>query len=370
MRNTTQLAKTIIIATCIALLIGIIYSLGFLKTTPAAKAFDFFGKYNSFQRISDSNYDLSHADGNYVVLDDGRVLFNREIFDPESESFIPADHYYFSGKKIKLNNGYVLVFGVPGKGTYRIYDPKTNKIIQQTDFVIKKRDYYSAILLSNNKVLVVGGYEWQSKSQNPYILQAEIFDPETGKAYLTGSLSYKRIHPCLLPLDNSNVLVLGGVQDSKHNYAELYNPTTNNFMLASNIDFPIGGDRDTYKLSNGKVMIFGKTGGQIRPKLLNTETGNFEFSGRLNNETRTFFSTARLPDGRVLVMGGTIWGGGQGGPPIKTTEIYDPVTNKFTPFKNLAIPGQGVAITLKDGSILIVGQGKTGKEAQIFRYHK
>jgi N-acetylneuraminic acid mutarotase len=63
-----------------------------------------------------------------------------------------------------------------------------------------------------------------------------------------------------------------------------------------------------------------------------------------------------LPDGRVLVAGGSTSKDFASGKALRSTELYDPVTNRWIPGKELLDARYGGhALTLQDGSVLILG---------------
>src|SRR5262249_25207226 len=84
------------------------------------------------------------------------------------------------------------------------------------------RDGHTATLLTDGKVLVVGGTNGNSSSN--FLNSAELYDPVTGTWSTTGSLNTPRyLHTATL-LANGKVLVVGG--DIDGGSAELYDPTT------------------------------------------------------------------------------------------------------------------------------------------------
>lgn len=75
-------------------------------------------------------------------------------------------------------------------------------------------------------------------------------------------------------------------------------------------------------------------------------------------ETRTDFQTSLLPDGKVLISGGSLRGG--------STEVLDPNTGRFGPGPSLVHPRSGHrAQVLKDGRILLVGGTERPSPAEV-----
>lgn len=75
-------------------------------------------------------------------------------------------------------------------------------------------------------------------------------------------------------------------------------------------------------------------------------------------ETRTDFQLSLLPDGKVLVSGGSLKGA--------TSEVLDPATGRFTPGPTLVHARSGHrALGLKDGRILLVGGTEPAAPAEV-----
>jgi hypothetical protein len=82
-------------------------------------------------------------------------------------------------------------------------------------------------------------------------------------------------------------------------------------------------------------------------------TGTFKATGSMA-VSRMDPTAAPLPDGRVLVVGGQIWGGA--GTPLASAEIYDPASGEFTATGSMAAARIGaMAAPLPDGSVLVAG---------------
>lgn len=109
-------------------------------------------------------------------------------------------------------------------------------------------------------------------------------------------------------------------------------------------------------LANGRVLFVGKfdqddTGpwGEV----YDPATGKFTPTGAMDGY-RYDFAVAALNDGRALVVGGCQGDGKFVG--LDTAEIYDPVTNQFTPTGKMSTPRcMATAVTLGDGRVLVAG---------------
>ncbi len=79
------------------------------------------------------------------------------------------------------------------------------------------REYHTASILTNGKVLVTGG-----NSSNVSINSAELYDPSTGNWTITGNMTNARYYHTSSILTNGKVLVTGGGNSVILNSCELY----------------------------------------------------------------------------------------------------------------------------------------------------
>src|SRR4029077_15786213 len=125
-----------------------------------------------------------------------------------------------------LPNGKVLVAGGQGTGggfltSAELYDPASGTWTT-TGSLTNARQFHTATLLPNGKVLVAGGYN--NIFPNPGALDsAELYDPASGTWTTTDSLNMARDYHTATLLPNGKVLVAGGEGTSAIlNSAELY----------------------------------------------------------------------------------------------------------------------------------------------------
>ncbi|HET9530102.1 MAG TPA: kelch repeat-containing protein [Blastocatellia bacterium] len=101
----------------------------------------------------------------------------------------------------------------------------------------------------------------------------------------------------------------------------------------------------------------------IRPASAQADAPSWSVTGSLN-EGRAGHSATLLPDGKVLVAGGTNFSGGRVHG-LDSAELYDPVTRKWNATGGLNVPRAGhTATLLKDGKVLVVG-GVDGRNFDI-----
>ena len=223
----------------------------------------------------------------------------------------------------------------------------------------------TATLLADGRVLVTGGGSLAA----PF---SETYDPATeqwtiGENLLVG----RRGHTGTL-LADGRVLVAGGFVCCTGNgqiftdAAEIYDPTTGTFQLTAPLRQARGFHRATL-LADGRVLLSGGFGAAGAPdfaalaasEIFDPVTEKFSSVGGLQ-VGRAGHSALLLPDGRVLAVGGTR-GGAQAASGISETELFDAPTGKWTAGPRLDPAWVGVTATLLgNGKVLLFG----GEDAQ------
>jgi N-acetylneuraminic acid mutarotase len=220
---------------------------------------------------------------------------------------------------------------------------------------------HTATLLPNGKVLVVGG----SDDSNNGMFSAELYDPATGKWTDTGSMAEARCYHTATLLPNGKVLVTGGIKFLGHfldralDSAELYDPATGKWTDTGTMSIERMNHTATL-LPNGKVLVVGGSiyDGNIctgsTAELFDPATGKWSETGELNT-ARAGHTATLLANGKVLVIGGKN--------SIATTdslssvELYDPATGTWTAADPMLITGRcdHTATLLANGKILVTG---------------
>lgn len=210
-----------------------------------------------------ANLQTSHYMGASVVLNNGTVLVaggsntKTEIYNPATKTWSYAgDMQNTHGEGMSLTilqNGTVLAIGGTGNPqAAEIFDPQTN-IWTKISSTNKKRQYHSAILLSNGYVLIAGSSYFDSNTQ----LSAELFNSTYKSFSNTASLLNNISNSDMITLDNNNVLIYG--------IGNVFTPTTTKCFQEYNPDTGawssgtyanIGASGYTInKLNNGKILI-------------------------------------------------------------------------------------------------------------------
>jgi hypothetical protein len=156
-----------------------------------------------------------------------------------------------------LNTGKVLVTGGYNGGcppctslsSAELYDPGTGTWAA-TGSMTTARVYHTATLLSNGKVLVVGGQDTFGHE----LASAEVYDPSTGTWTATGSMPDARSNHTATLLPTGQVLVAGGWGLLAS--AELYDPSSGLWTVTNSMTTGRNGHTATL-LSNGQVLVAG-----------------------------------------------------------------------------------------------------------------
>jgi len=253
-----------------------------------------------------------------------------------------------------LPGGRVLIAGggtpEQARGSVEIYDPVRGVSVRGPDLV-RPRSGHTATLLIDGRVLVVGGLGAVSS--------AELYEPASGTFRLTSAPVQARSDHAAVLLSNGKVLILGGdvsgVGATPTASAELFDPETERFEEIA----PMVTARRPYgviALPDGRLLIAGgTTTGKVvtgAAEVYDPRLQRFESVSSLATP-REKHASAPLPDGRILILGGNRDPNGDG---LNSTEIFDPSVNRFLPGPDLR---QGrykfSALGLPDGSALAVG---------------
>lgn len=326
------------------------------------------------------------SDGRWAAtvtrLSDGRVLVaggysftkkntvpSADLFDPKTERFSPAapmttDRNFATATL--LPGGNVLVAGgfSETRGTWdtaEVYDPKTNAWRRTAVPMNDRRELYTATPLRDGTVLLVGGLSLKKRTT---LSTAEVYDARKDTFIPTaGPLADDRFGHAAARLSDGRVLIVGGQswrvgQESRPlASAEIYNPATGIFTATGSLR--AARDRPTATtLPDGRVLVIGGTAKGTPPRMAEVydpATGTFSDAAPLA-EGRMGHDACLLPEGRVLVAGG--WADARRAT-TPTAEIYDPRTNSFIAAPPLPFHAHDLALTLLSGGAVLAVSGKS-----------
>ena len=259
-------------------------------------------------------------DPSAVLLADGRVLVvggilngwsveTAELYDPSSNTWSLTSAPPGPGVAVALDNGRVLLIGSDvGDNTVALYDAATS-IWSSTGHNAHPRISFSTTTLANGNVLISGGFS--TEPYTPAVLEAEQYDPFFGLWSSAGMLSRMRSSHAPVLLRSGRVLISGGYPQAPSSTptasSEIYDPISNTW-------------------SDGEDLV----------------------------TARWIHTTTLLPDGRVLVVGGSSSSGANSA--LTSAELYDEASGKFSTAASLSVPRWShTATPLSHGRVLVIG---------------
>lgn len=257
------------------------------------------------------------------------VLRVAETWDLVTHRFSPAgilNRSRAAHTSILLPDGRILVIGGEldeySGTTAELWDHSTGTF-ELVEWLAVSRFAPSETLLSDGRVLIVGGGNPFDLGPDP--VEAVVWDPETGAFSSSGSLTEARLNHTSTLLSDGRVLVAGGFgEDGPLASAEVWEPSTGVFSPTGSLREPRALHTGTL-LPDGRVLIVGgwhdESGTYIESdsaEIWSPTTGEFTAAGSLV-EARDNHTATLLPDGRVLVVGGS----GQDGP-LSSAEVWTP----------------------------------------------
>jgi hypothetical protein len=261
---------------------------------------------------------------------------------------------------VLLPNNNVLVVG--SDKHIEIYNNQ-NKVWTILSGSYKDLHYGStSTLLQNGEVLITGLGNDSNSEDSQY---GQLYNYMNSSWRKTNNLvNHKRINHTATLLNNGNLLVTGGghdVYEPSHTTSEIYSLSTNSWTTSG----PMENGRAYHTatlLDDGSVLVTG--GGSIGREgfnPINTSEVFNQFTSiwtdmRYMNSARVGHSATKLPNGKVLVVGGyEKYGSNLYNPPLSSAEIYDPQANSWTKVSNMNNARAFHTATLIEGKVLIAG---------------
>jgi hypothetical protein len=227
--------------------------------------------------------------------------------------------------------------------------------------------------------LIAGGFGLTAgpDGSRPLLYTAEIYDPSTGKFSAMGSMQQARWNHVATLLNDGRVLITGGRKGHLCSTAsaELFDPTTGTFGSVGFLLSDRVGHTGTL-LATGEVLVAGGWNGcapdssddppwdPLFAELFEPSSKSFRGSGNMST-TRIGHSAVRLPDGKVLVLGGIPAVQNLHAQPTDPAyaELYEPARHIFSPVKGLSISHENYTATLLSSGMVLVagGQDSAGK---------
>jgi hypothetical protein len=287
-----------------------------------------------------------------------------EIYDPRTRKFSPNGSLAegrSNEQALLLMDGRVLLWGgdLDQDNKMEIYDPAKKVSVEVTPPADTQYLPFdpSLTLLADGNVLIAGGVYYGSSSNVTLI-----FDPARGVFSHGPLMAAPREGAPATLLDDGRVLIAGGEylqdnNDSANNNVELLDPShpaSQSRVVVPN-DHPVS----SMLLSGGRVLVVEESsrdtsvpcGTRAVSEVLDARTETFTPVGPMTTP-RTGSAVVKLPDGRVLFIGGV----DANCAAVGTVEAFDPDSGTFqvvaTSFPKIT---DFSATLLNDGEILIAG---------------
>ncbi|HEY3912566.1 MAG TPA: kelch repeat-containing protein [Stellaceae bacterium] len=282
-----------------------------------------------------------------------------------------------------LLNGKVLIAGGQTSGnrgapvaarSTELYDPATDRFAAGPP-MNAIRTLATATLLPNGRVLIAGGYAFPNPVET--VAGTELYDPGSNTfaaAAATPAMNVARAAATATLLPDGKVLIAGGsnyVLGTGLTSAELYDPYANTFTPAAFTPVMNAGRSfaTATLLPNGKVLIAGGVGSDPKDALPLKSTELYDsltnsFAPAASTPTmhtpRMDATATLLPNGKVLIAGGNearYITDPNSVRPLKTAELYDPATNTFADTSSPMVAARflATATLLPNGKVLIAG---------------
>lgn len=266
-----------------------------------------------------------------------------------------------------LVTGGVDYSGTPGIDTSAELWTPSSGLWAPAGALLTPRVSHTATLLADGRVLITGGYNKdllrslyrRASATTVALANAEVWDPASGRASASGSMTEGRSGHMALSLADGRVLVVGGSQAGRDgsrflDSAEVWSPSDGRFRDAGRLARPVAGGTLT-GLSDGRVLLVDGEDAQT----WDPGAGQWSPAGKLR-EARSGHTATLLADGRVLVTGGSC---GDGCGVLATAEVWSPTTSQWTAIASMSVRRQHhTAALLPGGRVLIVGGSEGGGE--------
>ncbi len=214
--------------------------------------------------------------------------------------------------------------------------------------------------LPGGKALFAGGADDSS-----YYMHGDVFDPGTGHWTQTPAMVHAHAYGAAASLSNGDVVVVGGY-DGGPSYltggVDIYSALGGTWSAGPAL--PSGGRYafTAASMAGSRVLVAGGNDGSLSPTSALKSAYVFTpgvgwAAAESMSRTRVDAASIELPDGRVLVAGGT----DASGVATNTAEVYDPSTGHWTLTGYMIAARAGFTLTqMSDGYILAAGGYASG----------
>jgi hypothetical protein len=266
---------------------------------------------------------------------------------------------------VTMFDGRVVVAGGSDCGTDNcaladIFDPKTSSFSPAANPMTAARSYMHGVLMVDGRVMLTSAGATTS----------EIFDPSNDTFSSVPLVQAHAYGHQLVRLRDGRVMLMGGSSSSctvaAQSDVEIFDVATNTWTAAASMKAGRG-MFTAHTLPDGRVMVFGgssdSAGGVCNPmneiEAYDPSQDTWTVMPYTLSVGRTWHASALVRDGTILVMGG--YTQNTSCAPSDSVDQVDPVAGTVAPFGTLPDPNtEWNAVTLLDGSVLGVGGGACG----------
>jgi hypothetical protein len=259
---------------------------------------------------------LSLPDGNALLVDGQYDC----TFDYVAGQYVNTANTYTGGfvrsaVPVLLPDGKVFLCGGTDVGftpsaACVLYDPRARQF-SSCGRLQAARTGHTAVLLDDEHVLIIGGYDFDARSAEARSLDSlEVFNLKAGtSALVRTALRVARFSHCSVKLADGRVLILGGT-NSLTNYfmhsTEIFDPRTS--ALVDGPDLLVGRQgAQIAVMPSGRVAVFGGQYDEQTIEVFDPNTSSFSFADCLISDARwTGFTATTLNSGAVLIAGGRV----------------------------------------------------------------
>ena len=214
---------------------------------------------------------------------------------------------------------------------------------------------HAAVATADGALLLIGGVDGDGAPST----RIDRFDPRTGSALPLGTLRTARLAPVAVRLTAGQVLVTGaGMDPADAATAELVDERTGQTTPAGTMSV-VRSEHAAIELGGGRVLVTGGLtlgeGTELAPsssaEIWEPATRSFRRLSQALHTARAGHTMTALGDGRILLVGGV----SLSAQPL-LAEIFDPVTERFTPVYTAWPMRHGhAALHTPDGGVLVIG---------------
>ncbi len=217
---------------------------------------------------------------------------------------------------------------------------------------------HGAVALDDGTALVIGGSRAGMNASSHWI---ERIDPVRGTVTHVADMAAGRLGSTVTRLADGRFMVSGGQQS-----ASVAGRMNEIIAVGPGGTVSVGGTGDLNRrrightatlLADGRVLVTGgNTQGEGAPagisrsaEIWDPASGSFRRLAQPMTAGRVYHSATRLPDGKVLIVGGH---SADGEPPL--AELFDPATETFAVVASPGLPSRALhaAVALADGDVL------------------